>query len=282
MLSNVHRENTELLCLWTGGAAKNQNQWVFNVTVVLATRIYLNPLTIRKIDPRVIPIHSGIDTASGWVSRLHNIVGRTFLNSRQMTRQPPIYIRAQRSQAPDHQWIMRIGHGPWRPEATYFKLCTASIAAQAYKALANSVPFTIIIVHHVHNWCTQRVSSTCTSSTTNVQTLTSSLPLSLGYTSAAILSTAFVLIWQSTVVAGARKRAGIEYPQGKYSLRWFLVGSDIDCGLQHTPTKHRPTLQKRLSCSTALNALTKTPLRTFPWFWRREFHSFGWQYPGFS
>ena len=44
---------------------------------------------------------------------------------------------------------------------------------------------------------------------------------SLAYTSASLLSTAFVLLWQSSVVGRARKRAGIKYPQGGFST--FLI-----------------------------------------------------------
>jgi hypothetical protein len=39
---------------------------------------------------------------------------------------------------------------------------------------------------------------------------------SFAYTGAAVLSTAFVLLWQTSIVGGARKRAGIKYPQGEY------------------------------------------------------------------
>jgi len=39
------------------------------------------------------------------------------------------------------------------------------------------------------------------------------VPKGVGYTSAAILSTAIVLLWQTSVVGKTRKRAEIKYPQ---------------------------------------------------------------------
>ena len=70
--------------------------------------------------------------------------------------------------------------------------------------------------HVVHNHCTQRVSNIYTPAAINVQTLMRSFPFpSFGYTSAAILSTAFVLFWQGILVGALRKKAGIAYPQGK-------------------------------------------------------------------
>jgi glutathione S-transferase len=39
------------------------------------------------------------------------------------------------------------------------------------------------------------------------------VPKGFAYTGAAVLSTAFVLLWQTSIVGGARKRAGIKYPQ---------------------------------------------------------------------
>lgn len=50
--------------------------------------------------------------------------------------------------------------------------------------------------------------------------LTTSILSSFAYASAAILSTSVLVFWQHAVVAKARGRAGIKYPQRAFSTSW--------------------------------------------------------------
>ncbi|KIM84294.1 hypothetical protein PILCRDRAFT_818633 [Piloderma croceum F 1598] len=106
------------------------------------------------------------------------------------------------------------------------------------------------------------------------------VPQGLSYTSAAVLSTAFVLVWQTRVVSKARSRAGIKYPQA-YAENAAVEASREALIFNCAQRAHQNTLETLpIVLITTLITAVKYPLPAAAacaiWGFSRVFYTLGY------